>query len=145
MTYYIDSTVFFLAFTNADAIGAQARDVLDSIVKGKITATTSYVTFDELFWELKRKTTREHVIEYTKHFLHIPKLTLVPLDREVTLTAHKLLTTYPLDPRDALHAASAIVSGASHIISEDSDFGTLKEIGWKRINAIGRSVGLDIL
>ena len=124
---YIDSNIFIYAFTNINVIGTKASALLDALVRGQINAVTSYITFDEVFWKLSKKFPREKALEYTKNFLQTPHLTFVPVDNEVVLKSYELLRQYKIDPRDAIHAATAIITGAV-VISEDNDFSQIKEI-----------------
>jgi predicted nucleic acid-binding protein len=66
-----------------------------------------------------------------KFFLEFPNLKILKIDSEVIKEAQKLVETYKLKPRDAIHAACAIKNNIKEIISDDPDFGKVKEI--KRI------------
>ncbi|WP_369333093.1 type II toxin-antitoxin system VapC family toxin [Methanospirillum stamsii] len=46
----------------------------------------------------------------------------MPVDEKVIISAHQLLTEFRINPRDALHAATAFLAGCRHLISEDNDF-----------------------
>ncbi len=66
-----------------------------------------------------------------KRFLGLPGLNFIKLDRKIIDKAQDLITNYSINPRDAIHAATAIINNISEIISDDSDFDVIKEI--KRI------------
>lgn len=132
--FYIDTTVFVYAFVNQDVLGDKSRKILDNIARGKITAVTSYITFDELFWALSKQFPRDTTLEYTKNFLQLPNLNFIVLNADIINQTHELLTTYQLHPRDAIHAVSAVVAGASSIISEDTDFQNIKEISFRKLS-----------
>lgn len=53
--HYLDSTIFIAIYFNLGDLGAKARIVLDSIVRGKIEGATSFLTYDELFWEMTNR------------------------------------------------------------------------------------------
>ena len=44
------------------------------------------------------------------------------------IKAQKLIKFYNIKPRDALHAATALLQGSNEIISDDIDFDKIKEI-----------------
>ena len=52
-------------------------------------------------------------------------------NNEVITLARDLMEKYSLHPRDAIHAASTLYSGAEVIMSDDSDFDKVRDI--KRI------------
>ena len=54
------------------------------------------------------------------------------LNAEIVVRAHLITEKYNIQPRDALHAATALCNGATEIISDDSDFDKIKEL--KRIH-----------
>ncbi len=130
MKCYVDSNVFILAFTNQDEFGIRARQILDKIAKQQISAITSFLTYDEFYWGIKRFFDRQHVLIYTKNFLEIPNLQFIPVDGQIIYTTQHLLEKYPLAPRDAIHAATCIISAAA-MVSNDPDFNKVKEL--KRI------------
>ncbi|MFH1563938.1 MAG: PIN domain-containing protein [Nitrospirota bacterium] len=85
------------------------------------------------FWFLKDNP--QIVMELTKSIeentlllLEIPKLILVEITEQQTLHALILMKEFGLMPRDAIHGASAKLSGAGAIITTDKDFNRIKEI-----------------
>ena len=130
MKFYIDSNVFILSFTNQEEVGVKARQILDKIAKQQITAITSFLTYDEFYWGIKRCFDRQHVLIYTRNFLEIPHLRFIPVDENIIFATQRLLEKYPLAPRDAIHAATCITQESS-MISNDPDFDKVKEL--KRI------------
>ncbi len=128
MTAYIDSNIFILAFTNTDQLGNKARDILNLVVKGKLTAITSFLTFDEFFWALRKHVSKEHALDYTKTFLNTPALRFIDVNEKVIWQAYLLLEKYPLDPRDALHAATSIIGEATQFLTQDKDFVRVQEL-----------------
>ena len=128
MSAYLDSNVFIYAFINTDDLGVRARELLDAVARRKLQASTSYLTVDEFFWELKRHVGRSKALQYLKSLLQTPHLRFVPVDASVMSATYDFLQKYELDPRDAIHAASAITINADLLISEDGDFDKLEEI-----------------
>ena len=49
-------------------------------------------------------------------------------NKSILFKAQQLIEEYNLKPRDAIHAATALVNGINEIISDDSDFDKIKEI-----------------
>ena len=63
----------------------------------------------------------------------MPRLRLVDVDG-ILARALALMRKYQLDPRDSIHAASALTEGAELIISTDRHFDKNKEIRRKGIS-----------
>ena len=69
-------------------------------------------------WQLKRP---EIAYQYETVLARFPNLTLIDVTRDVARQAAQLRASYRLRPADALHAATALVSGASLLITNDRD------------------------
>ncbi len=132
---YLDVNVFVYAFLRTDEVGNKSRALLDKVVKGHLPAITSYLTFDEFFWNVNKLSAKETTLSYTQNLLQTPNLTFVAIDTEIISKAYELLKTYNLGPRDAIHAATAILSGAT-IVSEDNDFNQIKELKQKKLKDV---------
>lgn len=102
--------------------GEWCRSVISMIENGSISACTSYLTYDEYFYKIKKEFSHEDAVKLSGIFLNISNLTFIPVDRKVILTAQKILTQYQINPRDALHGATACLAGCNVVISEDNDF-----------------------
>ncbi|MBI4147733.1 PIN domain-containing protein [Candidatus Woesearchaeota archaeon] len=133
MKYYLDANVFILAFVNHEDRGERARFILDAVVKGKCAGVTSFLSFDEFFWSLRKVDKKENVLQYAKNFLDMPHLQFIPVDEQVMRKSYQLLQQYPLDPRDAIHAASAILAKTDSFLSDDDDFGQVKAVNWRKL------------
>ncbi|MBI4257335.1 MAG: type II toxin-antitoxin system VapC family toxin [Thaumarchaeota archaeon] len=125
---YLDANVFIYAAINQDAIGDQARSLLRRVQQGKTHAVSSLLTFDELVWAIKRYRSFEDAINAGKAFLLMPGLRLIDVNEDIIALALELMEKHRLDPRDAIHASSAILEDAEAIVSSDEHFDKLKEI-----------------
>ncbi len=123
---YLDSNVFIYAAVNTQVLGENARALLQKIQLGEEKAETSALTFDEVFWAVK-KHSHEAALEACQALLNFPNLEIVPVDRELVLQALRLIEEHHLAPRDAIHAATAIADKADIIVSADAHFDKLKE------------------
>ena len=125
---YVDASLFVFAALNTENVGDEARSLLRDVQTGKLEATSSALTFDELVWAVKRYRTSEDAIASGEAFLNMPRLRLVDVDGNILARALALMRKYQLDPRDSIHAASALAEGAELIISTDKHFDKIKEI-----------------
>lgn len=124
---YLDANVLVYAALNQGDIGKRARLLIREIQQGKLHAASSALTFDELVWAVKRYRSLEDAVTAGEAFLNMPGLKLVGVNGDLLSLALELMKRYKLDPRDSIHAASAISENAEIIISADEDFDRIKE------------------
>jgi predicted nucleic acid-binding protein len=125
---YLDSGVFIHAALNREPAGNRARLLLQKIRDGSEDAASCALTFDELVWVVNRHRTREDALAAGDAFLALPNLAIFAVNQDVLFSASSIMRRYPLGPRDAIHASSAIIQGCSAIVSTDAHFDRLKEI-----------------
>ena len=124
---YIDSNVFIYATLNTEELGEKARSLLQRIQQGEEKAETSALTFDEVFWAIK-KLDSEAALEAAQALLNFPNLEIISVDRDLSLSALQIIKEYHLAQRDAIHAATAIGGKAEVVVSTDANFDKIKEI-----------------
>jgi predicted nucleic acid-binding protein len=124
---YLDSNVFVYAAINTKDLGENARELLQKIQQGEMQAETSALTFDEVFWAVK-KYDLEAAFEACQALLNFPNLYIVPVDRELVVFALQLIKEHHLAPRDAIHAATAIAGKADALVSTDAHFDKIEEL-----------------
>lgn len=130
---YIDSNVFIYAALSPDSDedAINSKNILKAIFEGKILASTSTLTWDEVVWAIKRFEDRETAIIEGKKFLTFPKLKILNVGEKELRTAIDLMKKYRLDPRDSIHVACCIENDIGEIVTNDSDFNNI--VGVKRI------------
>lgn len=128
---YLDANIFIYSLGNVDGKTNACIEILNKIIKDKIKAFTSLLTWDEFFYAIRRQMDKGKTIEESKKFLQFPNLSFLVVDNRVISKAHELTDKYNLKSRDAIHAASALVHGIKEIASDDPDFDRVKEL--KRI------------
>ncbi len=67
-------------------------------------------------------------------FLNMPRLRLVAVNGDLLASTLIIMRKYHLDPRDSIHAASALAEGADTIVSEDKHFDKVTEIKRKSLS-----------
>ena len=124
---YLDANVFIYATINTEESGKKARALLQKVQQGEEKAATSALTFDEVYWAIKKRSP-ESAFEACQALIDFPGLEIIPADREIITLALQIIKKNNLAPRDAIHAASAISNKADLIISTDPHFDKLKEL-----------------
>lgn len=133
---YIDVNIFIYATLNTNLKGEKSRVFLQKIKNNIIDGFTSILTFDEFFWRVKKERSFDEAVKASEAFLNFPNLKFIDATNEITLRALDLIKKYKLDPRDSIHAASALSKNISTIISDDLDFSKIKELKRKSLSQI---------
>ncbi len=129
---YIDSNIFIHSLLSNDEKARLFRKILFDIANKKIIAGTSLLTWDEVTYIIMKHKGKKAALHHSEKFINFPNMIFIGMELPVHAKADQLFRTYNLDPRDAIHIATAILSGASEVISDDSDFDKINEI--KRID-----------
>jgi uncharacterized protein len=131
---YLDSNVFIypvLYPEESQPKVKKAKQILADIENGELQAYTSTLTWDEVVWVVKKTMGKEEAVNQGKKLLGFPNLEFIAVDDSIIVRAQKLTEKYNLNPRDAIHCASAIEKKIKEVISDDSELDVIKEI--KRI------------
>jgi predicted nucleic acid-binding protein len=130
---YLDANTFIYASLNQKALGEKSRSILSEVQEGKISAASSALSFDEIIWAVKKQRGESDGIAAGQAMINMSGLNLLDVNSVVLSSAIALIKKYHLNPRDSIHAASAIDARAEFIVSEDPDFDGLAEIKRKPI------------
>jgi predicted nucleic acid-binding protein len=126
---YLDANVFVHAVLDSGPKGARAADLLRTVAAGEAVAFTSTLTWDEVVWTMMGEVDRTVALEQGNRLLSLPNLRILGVGREEILLASRLMEDHrALDPRDAIHAATAIRAGATALVTDDDKLPALKEI-----------------
>jgi len=133
---YIDSNVFIYPVIyneSTEKLAKEAKKILVKIAEGDLEASTSFLTWDEIVWVVRKTVDKRSAVKEGEKFLQFPKLEMLEINKNVILKAQDLIDRYKLRPRDAIHVASALENGIKEIISDDPDLDVVKEITRIRI------------
>jgi len=130
---YVDSNVFITPLLYNNPRREAAAAVLKMIETKKVSAYTSTLTWDEVVWVVRRTLGKADSIEAGKKLLGFPNLRFIPTSEEVVRGAQGLVADWDLDPRDAIHLASALSNRINILVSDDSDLNV--PTGIRRVSA----------
>lgn len=119
---YFDSNLIIYAMLDETKTGEWARELLERVQTEKMTACTSFLTFDEVFYKVNKVKGSGMAIKNIEAFLTMSNFRFIEVNDGVIWKALELIRGYHLLPRDAIHAATAFIAGAQTIFSEDTDF-----------------------
>jgi predicted nucleic acid-binding protein len=132
---YIDSNVFIYPILYSEDVEPKvkkAKQILQNIENSELSACTSVLTWDEVVWVVRKTMGKTEAISQGQKLLGFLNLEFISTDENIIGQAQTLMAKYNLNPRDAIHIASAMNKKVSNIISDDEDIDVVKEI--KRIS-----------
>lgn len=127
-TVALDTSVFIYHFEAHPRYRDLTVRILRTISRGECRAVASELTLLELLVRPLQLERQDVADEYEALLSHFPNLELVPLSRKVVLRAATLRARYGLRTPDALILATAIVQGATLVITNDRH--------WKRVEEV---------
>jgi len=128
---YVDSNIFiFYAISDekTEEKSFLSKNVLLKVAEGKLEASTSSLTWDELVWSVRKILGNEIALQKGQKFLEFPNLKILNVNQEVIGEAQRILEKYNIKPRDAIHASCAIRNNIKEIASDDPDFDKISEL-----------------
>lgn len=128
---YLDTNIFIYASIDESEIGKKCSEIISVHLNEKKDVATSCLTWDEVVYGIRKKVGKEISVIQGKNLIEMQNLFWLDTNNIIISKAQELMEAYNLKPRDAIHAATAIVNGIKEIISDDPDFDKIKEL--KRI------------
>lgn len=129
-TLYFDANVFIYTLIYDQHVEdfKKSEYYLSCLAEGEIVGCTSTLTWDEVFYIIRKTNGFEEAVEASKYLLTLPNLTFINVDFDVILAAQQIVEESHIMPRDAIHAACAIKHCDGKIISNDADFDGINEM-----------------
>ncbi|MBE8538724.1 PIN domain-containing protein [Geoglobus acetivorans] len=125
---YLDSNIFIYAALYSGETAEKSKEWLIRASDGEFNAYTSSLTWDEVVYVVRKAAGMEESIKVGKILIKMPFLEFVDVNYDTCEDALRLVERYKLLPRDAIHAALALKHCDGAIISNDTDFDTVKEL-----------------
>lgn len=122
---YLDTNIFIAAI---EAFNSKALALINMAEKGFVFLLSSEVTRGELLVKPMMNGDEAIVRRYEALFNNPDKMTTIAADAEIMKAAAELSAKAGLELLDAVHCATATVSGCAFIISDDRDVKTYSEI-----------------
>ena len=126
---YLDANVFIYPLIYDLNLNAEAKKsdyYLDLLVTGKRVGYTCTLTWDEVFYKIKKICGIIKAEQAGKALFTLPNLKFVNVDFEVISKAQKIAMLFNTMPRDAIHAVCAFEYCNGKIISNDRGFDSIK-------------------
>lgn len=125
---FLDTNVFLYATGAEHPLRESARQIIQRVSRGELTATTNAEVIQEILFVLHRRGKTEWAAQLVQSTaLMFPDL--LPVTRNDMLIACDLLERHPqIRARDAVHAATMLNNGLDVIISADQHFDEIQGI-----------------
>jgi predicted nucleic acid-binding protein len=124
----LDTSVWIYHFEGSVAYGQAADSVLEAVTQARIGAVASELVLLELLVAPLKKGSQDVADEIELALLHFPHLQLAPVTRAVLIRAAEIRARYGLRTPDAIMLATAVESGATLAVTNDS--------AWRKVNEI---------
>jgi predicted nucleic acid-binding protein len=128
MRAYIDSNVFIFSAVSMAEEGDAARRLLTLLAKGTSSGVTSALTFDEVFYKVKKELGHQTAVDVLENLLAMPNLVFSAADPNVLGVSLSVLKKHAIEPRDAIHLAASALSKADIFISEDKSLRKISSV-----------------
>lgn len=125
---YLDSNIFIFAFLNGDEKAKKCKLLLDKAADKETDACTSWLTWDEVVWGIRKHLGMEDAKAAGDKFFEFPYMKVLDVDALIVKMANNIMKRYNLKPRDSIHTATAIRMNAQKFFTYDSDFKKVKEL-----------------
>lgn len=132
---YLDSNVFIDAIEGVELLSSPARKMIELAGAGRRRLVTSELTLAEVLAPGKRgRRSADTKRSYLELIVWSRTVDLKPVTREVLMETTKLREVARLKLIDAIHLATAILSGCRFLVSRDEDFREVPA-GMERLSA----------
>jgi uncharacterized protein len=128
---YIDANIFLNAILyspDSNPEAARAVEFLEKVIHNEVEAHTSWLTWDEVIYIIRRNLGSSVSRKKGQEFLAYPNLIFENVTYEIIRDAQSYLEKYNIKPRDAIHLSTSLKKNITEIITFDDNFKGISEI-----------------
>lgn len=118
---YLDTNVLIYAMETTDAQGMRARRCLRQIEEDEIEAATGELTLAEVLRGGNSRRSDALFDGYLELLSSASPIRIVPVDRNVLISAARLRFDRRIELPDAIHLATAQIAGCAVVLTEDRE------------------------
>jgi len=119
--YALDTVTLIYFLEKHPSYYSTAKTIFKRIEAGDFSAIISSLVFAELLVPAFRSGETQRAAEIVRILTHFPNLKVIPLSTAISIAAAQLRATHKLRTPDAIHAATALESGAHGLITNDKE------------------------
>ena len=117
---YIDTNILICIVEGKEPFRSHLGNLVDAMDDGRIRGVTSELTITEIMVKPYADGTQHYIDEYTRLFSGDSLIEMRPVERLVLDRSARLRAKMGGRLADAIHVATAELSGCSHLLSEDA-------------------------
>lgn len=125
---FLDTMFFIYHFEQNSRYVELTSRILDSVEKGNLRCSTSYLTLMEILVKPIKEGMHDLVDEYGLVFETFPNLGLVPLGKSVAYKAAYFRARYGIKPADSIQLGFAASVECDAFLTNDKDFIRIEEV-----------------
>jgi len=125
---YIDTAPFIYYTESRPASVDRMRSIFRPVLSGRLSVVASTIILTECLSKPMKEGDSALVTAYNTLFRHTRGISLIPVHVTVAGRAADLRARYALRTPDALHVATALVSGSDAFLTNDLDLKRVREI-----------------
>lgn len=133
---YLDTNIFIYALEGYPVFRAVLTRLFEALDRGELTAVTSELTLAEVLVKPLLDQHAERQAAYLQALQPSTSLQLIPVSREVLIAAARLRAEGNLKLPDAIHAATAQLSGCSQFLTNDARVPALPGLVIRRLSEL---------
>ncbi|HEX5647226.1 MAG TPA: PIN domain-containing protein [Nitrospira sp.] len=131
---YLDTNIFIYALEGYPVFRAVLTTLFTALDRGELMAVTSELTLAEVLVKPLLDRHAERQAAYLQALQPSPSLQLVPVSREVLIAAARLRADANLKLPDAIHAATAQLTGCDQFLTNDARVPALPGLAIRRLS-----------
>jgi len=121
----IDTAVWIYHFEQSSTFGEVAGRVIEELEAGKFRGVSSELTLLEITVKPLQLGRQDAADDYETLLSYFPNLELVPVSREILISAAGLRARFRLRTPDAIQVATAFAAGATCAVTNDDAWGQI--------------------
>jgi predicted nucleic acid-binding protein len=118
-TVYLDTNIFIYAVEDFTSLGDKLRHLFSRFDSGELHAVTSELTLAETLVKPIRQMNAAVQDTYEKMLQSTSSLSVIPVDRQILVSAARLRATSSIKLPDAIHVATSLSRSCSTFLSND--------------------------
>ncbi len=122
---YLDANIFIYAYESHPRFIQEVTALFEATERGDIQAVTSELTLAEVLVRPIQNKNRAAQKAYKQAIQNSPHLVVCPMRADILIEAARLRATAQLTLPDAIHAATARISGCKAVVTNDAQFATV--------------------
>lgn len=131
---YLDTNIFIYALEGYPVFRAVLTTLFQALDQGELTAVTSELTLAEVLVKPLLDHHAERQAAYLQALQPSTALQIVPVSRDILIAAARLRADTNLKLPDAIHAATAQLTGCDQFLTNDARFSSFPGLAIRQLS-----------